>query len=218
MTAILEAPSLRHFFGTDVLGRDLFVRILHGGSMSFAIALLTAFNSLLIGLSLGTIAGYGNKWLDEILSKLIDFIYSLPDLLVLSLVALFFSRSTSGIIIGLAFINWMDTARITRIEIQGLKKQEFIESARVLGLNHWQIISKHLLPNIAKPVLTTLSFVIPRAILSESTLSFIGLGLSPPDTSWGTLAGDAWQYLRTDPHLIFFPALMIFITVYAFNR
>ncbi len=214
---ILLAPSIDHIFGTDPLGRDLFWRVVEGAKMSLSIALLTAFNAFVIGVSLGTVAGYKGGWWEEIITRIIDFVYSLPDLLVLSIIALFVSRSTSGIVIGLAFISWMDIARITRTEIKALKQEEFIEASHALGMESNQIIFKHLLPNIMSTVIVAMSFVVPRAILSESTLSFIGLGISPPDTSWGTLAGDAWQYLRTDPHLIFFPALMIFMAVFAFN-
>ena len=214
---ILNSPSLINWFGTDALGRDLFIRIIHGAKMSLAIAFLTALNALLIGSVLGILAGYiGGIW-DEIISRFIDFIYSLPDLLVLSVIALFLSKSTSGIVIGLAFISWMDVARLTRVEIKKYKEADFTESARALGLSHLEIIFKHLYPNALPSIFVALSFIIPRAILAESTLSFIGLGLSPPDTSWGTLTGDAWQYLYTDPHLLVFPALMIFMTVFSFN-
>jgi oligopeptide transport system permease protein len=217
LNSILESPSTKHLFGTDALGRDLFTRIIHGGQMSLSIAFLTAFNALLIGLVFGISSAYIGKMWDELVMRSIDIIYSLPDLLVLSIIALFVSRSTSGIIIGLAFINWMDLARIIRVEIMRLKSEEFILASRITGMGDLEIIFKHLLPNTMGPLIATLSFTIPRAILAESTLSFIGLGLSPPDTSWGSLAGSAWQYLRTDPHMIFFPALMIFLTVYSFN-
>jgi ABC-type dipeptide/oligopeptide/nickel transport system permease subunit len=192
--------------------------VIHGANMSLFIAVLTAINAFIIGVSLGLIAGYKEGWIEEVIIKFIDFIYSLPDLLVLSIIALFLSQSTTGIVLGLAFINWMDTARVTRAEIKRLKSEEYIVAARVLGADSLHIIFRHMFPNIMASVLVALSFTIPRAILSESTLSFIGLGISPPDTSWGTLAGDAWQYLRTDPHLIFFPALMIFLTVLSFNN
>jgi oligopeptide transport system permease protein len=215
---ILQAPSMQHWFGTDALGRDLFIRVIHGANMSLFIAVLTAINAFIIGVSLGLIAGYKEGWIEEVIIKFIDFIYSLPDLLVLSIIALFLSQSTTGIVLGLAFINWMDTARVTRAEIKRLKSEEYIAAAKVLGADSFHIIFRHMFPNIMASVLVALSFTIPRAILSESTLSFIGLGISPPDTSWGTLAGDAWQYLRTDPHLIFFPALMIFLTVLSFNN
>ena len=111
----------------------------------------------------------------------------------------------------------MDVARLVRAEVKELKQEEFVQSAQLVGMNSFQLITRHLFPNTLSSIIVALSFTIPRAILSESTLSFIGLGISPPDTSWGTLAGDAWQYLRTDPHLIFFPALMIFMTVWSFN-
>jgi oligopeptide transport system permease protein len=216
--SILQAPSLTHWMGTDALGRDLFIRVIHGAQMSLSIALLTALITFFIGVSLGLVAGYKGGWVDELISKFIDFLYSLPDLLILSLVALFVSRSTTGIVIGLAFVNWMDLARIVRAETKKTKQEDFVESAQVLGLSSWQIVSKHILPNISSSIIVALSFTVPRSIIAESTLSFIGLGISPPNTSWGTLAGDAWQFLRSDPHLVIFPALMIFLTVYSFNN
>lgn len=215
--SILQSPSLTHWFGTDALGRDLFIRIIHAAQMSLSIAFLTGLMTLIIGLTLGLIAGYGKTWMDELIMRIIDLIYSLPDLLVLSIVALAVSRSTSGIIIGLAFINWMDLARLVRIEVQKLKSEEFIEASRVLGLNHLSIIKRHILPNIVGSIAVALSFTVARSILAESTLSFIGLGISPPNTSWGTLAGEGWAYLRTDPHMIMFPALVMFVTIYSLN-
>lgn len=215
--AILQQPSLEHWFGTDALGRDLFIRIIHAAQTSLLIALLTGLITLFIGVGVGLIAAYGTKSVDELVMRSIDLIYSLPDLLVLSIIALFVSRSTSGIVVGLAFINWMDLARLVRVEVRRLREEEFIEATRVLGLNNLEAISRHVLPNIIGSIVVALSFTVARSILAESTLSFIGLGISPPNTSWGTLAGDSWQYLRTDPHLILFPALMIFITIYCFN-
>lgn len=214
---ILLPPSAEHWFGTDPLGRDLFTRVIQGAQMSLAIAFATGFNAWLIGSFLGIIAGYCGKFWDELIIRLIDFIYSLPDLLVLSLIGLFIGPSTSGIVVGLAFLSWMDVARLTRVEIAKLKNEEYAEASRAIGLSHWQIIFKHLYPNVLPSLIVSLSFIISRAILAESTLSFIGLGLSPPDTSWGTLASDAWQYLYSEPYLLFFPALMIFLTVFAFN-
>jgi oligopeptide transport system permease protein len=213
----LEAPSSLHWFGTDALGRDLMIRVIHGACMSLAIAALTALSALIIGVIYGSIAGYVDR-LSEPMLRFIDFLYALPDLLVLSLIALLVSRSTSGIVIGMAFINWMDVARLTRTEVARLKNTEFIEASRSIGLNDLTILSKHILPNSLGSIIVALSYTVPRAILAESTLSFIGLGLSPPNTSWGTLAGDAWPYLRTDPHLILFPALMIFLVVFSFNQ
>ncbi len=213
----LEAPSLTHWFGTDALGRDLMIRIVHGSCMSLAIAALTTLSALLIGVVYGSLAGYITSFKETML-RVIDFLYALPDLLVLSLIALLVSRSTSGIVIGMAFINWMDVARLTSTEVSRLKQSEFVEASTAIGETHLGILLRHILPNSLGSIIVALSYTVPRAILAESTLSFIGLGLSPPNTSWGTLTGDAWPYLRTDPHLIFFPALMIFLTVYSFNQ
>lgn len=217
-SVILQAPNLEHIAGTDALGRDLFTRLILGAQMSLSIAFLTALIALLIGVCFAVSAAYIGGKVDALILKFIDLIYSLPDLLILSMIGLCFARSNTAIIIGLASINWMEIARITRAELLKLKNEEFILASKLIGLNHFQIIFKHLLPNALGLILVALGFTLPRAILSESTLSFIGLGLTPPNTSWGTLAGDAFQYLRTDPHLLFFPAALIFLTSFSFNR
>ncbi len=213
----LSGPSLEHWCGTDALGRDLFIRLIEGSRMSLGIAALTGLSALLIGVVYGTIAGYIDR-LREIMLRFIDFIYALPDLLVLSLIALMLSRSSIGIILALAFINWMDVARLCATEVRSLRSSEFVEASRALGQSHLSTLVRHILPNSMGSILVAISYTVPRAILAESTLSFIGLGLSPPNTSWGTLAGDAWPYLRSEAHLIFFPALIIFLTVYSFNQ
>ena len=215
---ILASPSFLHLAGTDALGRDLFTRLILGAQTSLMIALLTAIIALFIGVLIAVVAAYIGGWVDSLILRFIDLIYSLPDLLILSIIGLCFSRSSTAIVIGLACINWMEIARITRAELLKLKKEEFILASKLIGLSHQQLIIKHLLPNVSSLILVSLGFTLPRAILSESTLSFIGLGLSPPNTSWGTLAGDAFQYLRTDPHLLFFPAILIFLTSFSFNK
>lgn len=215
---MLQAPSLEHIAGTDALGRDLFTRLILGAQMSLSIAFLTALIALCIGVCLAVIAAYVGGKVDALILKFIDLVYSLPDLLILSMIGLCFARSNVAIVIGLASINWMEIARITRAELLKLKNEEFILASRLIGLSHLQIILRHLVPNAIGLILVALGFTLPRAILSESTLSFIGLGLTPPSTSWGTLAGDAFQYLRTDPHLLLFPAILIFLTSFSFNR
>lgn len=215
---ILDPPSLIHFLGTDALGRDILVRLIRGAQTSLSIAFSTAAIALIIGVSLAACAAYIGGKVDFLILRFIDFIYSLPDLLVLSIISLMFSRSSGAIVIGLAFINWMEIARITRSELIRLKEDEFIKASYLIGLSHWGIITRHLIPNAATLILVSLGFTLPRAILSESTLSFIGLGISPPNTSWGTIAGDSFQYIRTNPMLLLFPALLIFLTSLSFNR
>jgi oligopeptide transport system permease protein len=147
----------------------------------------------------------------------IDIAYSLPDLLVMILIGVLVGRGTSGILIALGLVSWMGTARLVRAQFLQLQHEEFVEAARAAGQSNFWIIVRHLLPNALGPIIVALTFTVPSAILSESTLSFIGLGLSPPACSWGTLASDGWRSLRSHPHLIFFPSLFIFITVLSFN-
>lgn len=213
----LAGPSLTHPMGTDELGRDLLSRIVFGARLSIAIGLTTALVAFVIGTIYGSIAGYLGGKVDTLLMRGVDIAYSLPDLLVMILIGVLLGRGTFGILIALGLVSWMGTARLVRAQFLQLKNEEFIEAARVQGQSDLLIIFKHLLPNALGPIIVALTFTVPSAILSESTLSFIGLGLSPPACSWGTLASDGWRSLRAHPHLIFFPSLFIFITVLSFN-
>ena len=214
---ILSSPSLEHPLGTDQLGRDLLARLIYGARLSILVAVVTALIAFFIGLLVGTIAAMSEGKIDFFITRLIDIAYSLPDLLILSIVGLLFSRSTSGILFAIGLISWMDVARLTRAEILKLKQHEYILSARAMGLTNTRIFFKHLLPNILSVLLVAITFTMPRAIIAESTLSFLGLGLSPPNCSWGTLASDGWQFLNTHTNLILYPSLMIMLTVLSLN-
>lgn len=214
---ILQSPSLEHPLGTDQLGRDMLARLIFGARLSFLVAVVTALIALLIGVSMGTIAGMFEGRIDFFISRTIDVIYSLPDLLVLSITGLIFNRSTTGILFAIGLISWMDLARLSRAEILKLKQQEFILSATAIGLDKRKIFFSHLLPNILNVILVSITFIMPRAIIAESTLSFLGLGLSPPNCSWGTLASDGWQFLNTHTNLILYPSMMIMLTVLSLN-
>ncbi len=216
-TELLASPSLKHLMGTDELGRDLLTRVIYGSRLSISIGIITALVSLLIGTVYGAIAGYAGGKVDNLMMRMVDIAYALPDLLVMILIGVLVGRGTQGILIALALVSWRGTARLVRAQFLQLKSEEFIEAARAAGQSDLKIIMKHLLPNSLGPVIVAMTFTVPAAILSESTLSFIGLGLSPPACSWGTLASDGWRSLRTQPHLIFFPSLFIFFTVLAFN-
>lgn len=213
----LAGPSSQHLMGTDELGRDLLSRIVYGARLSIAIGLTTAAVAFVIGTLYGAISGYFGGKIDTLLMRGVDIAYSLPDLLVMILIGVLLGRGTLGILIALGLVSWMGTARLVRAQFLQLKNEEFIEAARAQGQSGLNIVFKHLLPNAIGPIIVALTFTVPSAILSESTLSFIGLGLSPPACSWGTLASDGWRSLRAHPHLIFFPSLFIFMTVLSFN-
>jgi oligopeptide transport system permease protein len=214
---ILKAPSVAHPMGTDELGRDLLARVIFGSRLSLSIGLITALVALIIGTVYGSIAGMIGGSIDSLLMRGVDVVYALPDLLVMILVGVFVGRGTLGILFALGLISWMGTARLVRAEFMKLKSEEFVEAARASGQSNLAIVLRHLLPNAAGPIIVAMTFTVPAAILAESTLSFIGLGLSPPACSWGTLANDGWRALRTEPHLLFFPSFFIFLTVLSFN-
>jgi oligopeptide transport system permease protein len=214
---LLAAPCAAHPMGTDELGRDLLSRIIYGSRLSIAVGLTTAIAAFIIGTTYGAIAGYWGGKVDSFLMRAIDVMYALPDLLVMILIGIIVGRGTAGILIALALVSWMGTARLTRAQILKLKHEDFVEASRAAGQRGLGIYFKHLLPNTIGQTIVTLTFIVPAAILAESTLSFIGLGLSPPACSWGTLANEGWRSLRSHPHLLFFPSFFIFATVLAFN-
>jgi oligopeptide transport system permease protein len=220
-THILERPSLSHWMGTDGLGRDLLTRILYGARVSLTVGVGTALLALIIGTAYGLISGYARPRVDNFLMRIVDIFYSLPDLLVFILLSLVLGRNVIGLLISLGLVTWVRFARITRGEVLQVKESVYVEGARAIGASHRRIILRHILPNIMGPILVTLTFMIPGVILAESTLSFIGLGINDPygdwGTSWGTLAQDGWRAMRTYPHVIFFPAMAIFLTILSFN-
>ncbi|MBY0551423.1 MAG: ABC transporter permease [Candidatus Obscuribacterales bacterium] len=215
--AILQGPSATHLMGTDELGRDLLSRIIYGTRLSILIGVVTAGIAFVIGTIYGSIAGYYGGKVDALMMRGVDVAYALPDLLIMILIGVLAGRETWGILVALGLVSWMGTSRLVRAQLLQLQSEEFIDAARAAGQSTFNVITRHLLPNAMGPVIVALTFTVPQAILSESTLSFIGLGLSPPACSWGTLASDGWRSLRTNPHLIFFPSLFIFVTVLSFN-
>jgi oligopeptide transport system permease protein len=218
---ILETPSWTHWLGTDSLGRDLLTRILYGARVSMAVGIGTAMIALVIGSVYGLVSGFAGGSLDHFMMRIVDIFYGLPDMLIFILLSLLFGRTVSGLLVALGLVSWVRFARMARGQVLQAKEFLYVESARAMGASRRRTVLRHILPNIFGPIIVTLTFSIPAAILAESTLSFIGLGINDPysawGTSWGSLAQDGWRAMRTYPHLIFFPAAAIFLTILAFN-
>jgi oligopeptide transport system permease protein len=217
----LETPSWAHWMGTDALGRDLLTRVLYGARVSLVVGMGTALIALILGTAYGLLSGFAGGRLDNLMMRVVDVFYSLPDMLIFILLSLWLGRNIGGLLLALGLVSWVRFARITRGQVLQAKHFPFVEGAQAMGASKLRIMVRHVLPNILGPILVTLTFSIPAAILAESTLSFIGLGINDPyspwGTSWGTLAQDGWRAMRTYPHVIFFPASAIFVTILAFN-
>lgn len=211
-------PSAKHWFGTDGLGRDLFVRVFYGARYSLIIGFAASILNLFIGIIYGGISGFAGGWVDNVMMRIVDVIYSIPmTIYVILLLVIFDKGGLFNIIIALAISYWIGMARIVRSEILQLKQQEFILAARTLGASSKRILFKHLIPNCIGSIIVTLTLQIPSAIFTEAFLSFIGLGLTPPRASWGTLANEALNTLRLFPYQILFPTLAICLTILSFN-
>jgi oligopeptide transport system permease protein len=218
---LLQGPSWSHPMGTDALGRDLLTRVLYGARVSMTVGIGTALIALIIGTTYGLVSGFKGGRLDDLMMRIVDIFYGLPDMLIFILLSLLFGKSIVGLLIALGLVTWVRFARITRGQVLQAKEFVYVEGARAMGAPRRRILVRHILPNILGPILVTLTFSIPAAILAESTLSFIGLGINDPysgwGTSWGTLAQDGWRAMRAYPHIIFFPAAAIVLTILAFN-
>lgn len=218
---LLESPSWSHWMGTDTLGRDLLTRVLYGARVSLTVGLGTALIALVLGTAYGLVAGFkGGNW-DHFMMRTVDVFYGLPDMLIFILLSLLFGRNITGLLVALGLVTWVRFARVARGQVLQAKEFLFVESANALGASRRRIVLRHILPNIMAPIIVTLTFTIPSAILAESTLSFIGIGINDPyspwGTSWGTLAQDGYRAMRTYPHVIAFPAAAIFLTILSFN-
>lgn len=212
-----QGPSVAHWFGTDGFGRDMFTRILYGARISLTVGFAASILNVTIGVLYGGVSGYFGGKVDSIMMRIVDIIYSIPMMIYVILLMLVLGAGLKSIIIALAISNWTSMARIVRAQILSLKQQEFVLAAKTIGASGFRILLRHLIPNSMGPIIVTLTLAIPSAIFNEAFLSFIGLGVSAPMASWGTLASDALQGYQLYPYQLFFPALAICLTVYAFQ-
>ena len=212
-----QSPSWQHWFGTDNLGRDIFVRVLYGARISLAIGIVASLINLFIGVIYGGIAGYIGGRTDRIMMNIVDVLYSVPTLLYVILLMVVMKPGLMNIFIALGIAYWLQMARIVRGQILSIKEQEFVLAARTIGVPKFQILLRHLIPNAMGAIVVTMTLAIPDAIFTEAFLSFIGLGVSAPMASWGVLASEGVNNLRAYPFQLFFPAAAISITMLAFN-
>lgn len=210
--------SFEHWLGTDSLGRDLWVRVWMGARVSLSIGLLAAVLNTVIGTVLGGFCGYYGGKFDMIVMRIIDVIYGIPSLIVCILVMVVLGSGVQSLIIAMVIVGWTGTCRFTRGEVYRLKEQEFVLAARVMGEPVFTIIMREIIPNIMGLLITNLAMAIPSAIFQEAFLSYIGLGISPPQASWGVLAKEGTKMLKVAPHLLYVPAFFICTTVLALNQ
>jgi oligopeptide transport system permease protein len=214
---ILAFPGMDHFLGTDRLGRDLLSRMIYGARVSLFVGVFSTLIALVIGTVYGTISAYVGGKTDNLMMRVVDVVFALPDLLMIILITVLMGRGVVGVFIALTMVSWVTIARLVRGEVLRIKEYPFILAAKALGASHFRIMLREIFPNILGILVVTLSFRIPVAILAESTLGFIGLGIAPPASSWGTLASDGWTAIKFYPHLILLHSLAIFFTILSFN-
>lgn len=217
--AIWQAPSLaqQHYFGTDSVGRDLFVRTLVGGQISLLVGVVTAFVSLLIGVSYGATAGYLGGRIDGLMMRIVDILFALPFMFLVILMVVFFGQSLFLLFIAIGAVTWLDMARIVRGQTLAIKQQPYIEAARMAGANGFFIILRHVVPNLLGLIVVYVTLTIPQVVLFESFLSFLGLGVQEPMTSWGALINDGVDDMTRAPWLLIIPALFLALTLFCFN-
>lgn len=206
-----------HLFGTDSLGRDLYTRTLVGGRISLLIGLVSTLVSLVIGIAWGATAGFLGGRVDRVMMRIVDILYALPFMFLVILLMVLFGRNILLIFVAIGAINWLDMARIVRGQTLGLRQREFIEAARVGGVQPGRIIRRHIVPNLLGVVVVYVTLTIPQVILVESFLSFLGLGVQEPATSWGVMVSDGALEMETAPWMLVVPAVFLAVTLFCFN-
>ena len=210
-------PSAEHFLGTDILGRDLLSRILYGARISLLVGFVATGVALVIGVSWGIIAGYAGGRVDSIMMRIVDILYGLPFIIFIILLMVIFGRNLWLLFGAIGAVEWLTMARIVRGQVIGLKNQEFVLAAKAMGVSNMSMFRKHLLPNILGPIAVYATLTIPQVMLLEGFLSFLGLGIQPPMSSWGTLIKDGVESMEEYSWLLIYPGITFTITLFALN-
>jgi len=213
----LSGPSWNHWMGTDALGRDLFSRLLYGGRVSMMVGFLASIVSCIVGVVYGAVAGFLGGRVDNFLMRVVDVLYALPFVFLVIILMVYFGRNVVLLFVALGLTQWLTMARIVRGQVMSLKQKEFIEAAESMGISKGAIIFRHLIPNSLGPVIVYLTLTIPSVMLEEAFLSFLGLGVQAPMASWGTLISNGVDAMEVAPGNLFFPALMLSLTLFSLN-
>ena len=210
-------PSAAHWLGTDVFGRDLLTQVMYGGRISLAVGFVATSVALVIGITWGAIAGYVGGRVDAVMMRLVDILYALPFMIFIVLLMVVFGRNVLLLFLAIGAVEWLTMARIMRSQVQQLRQQEFVEAAISLGLPPHTIIRRHLIPNALGPIIVYTTLTIPSVMLLEAFLSFLGLGIQPPQTSWGLLISYGAETMEEFPWLLIFPGLALTLTLFSLN-
>jgi oligopeptide transport system permease protein len=210
-------PSLQHWMGTDDVGRDLLTRLLYGGRVSLAVGLLATAVSLLIGVLYGGIAGYLGGRVDAVLMRIVDILYALPFTVFVIVLMVFFARNIMILFMAIGAVQWLTMARIVRSQVMSLREREFIEATTVMGLPKHRVLLGHLIPNALGPIIVYATLTVPNVMLLEAFLSFLGLGVQAPMSSWGLLIQNGVIFMEDFPWLLFFPSLALSVSLFSLN-
>lgn len=215
---MLKPPSLEHPFGTDEIGRDYLARVIYGGRVSLLVGFLAMLTCVCVGVLVGTISGYCGGWIDSILMRVVDIMSSIPWMILVTVISLFLKRGLKAIIIVIGFFTWMEIARLVRAETLSLKEREYVQYAKFVGVPGYKIILKHIVPAVLPTIIIASSTGIANAIMTESSLSFLGLGIQQPMSSWGSLLQNAQSNMQNAIYMAILPGLLIVLTIFAFNK
>tara|TARA_B110001450_G_scaffold88271_1_gene83922 strand:+ start:588 stop:1478 length:891 start_codon:yes stop_codon:yes gene_type:complete len=211
------APSLQHWLGTDVFGRDMLTRIMYGGRVSLMVGFVATGVALVIGILWGAVAGFYGGRIDALMMRIVDILYALPFMIFIVLLMVVFGRNILLLFLAIGAVEWLTMARIVRGQVMSLRHQEFVEAANSLGLSQWTIIRRHIIPNTLGPVIVYTTLTIPSVMLLEAFLSFLGLGIQPPESSWGLLISYGVETMEEYPWLLIFPGIALSLTLFALN-
>lgn len=218
VTGSLKPPSVMHWFGTDDIGRDYFIRVLYGGRVSIAVGILSMFTSIFIGIFIGMVSGYFGGLVDSVLMRAVDVLSAIPWIIMVMVVGMVFGRGFVSLILVIGLLSWMEIARLVRSEVLSIKERDYVKYSVFIGTSPWRVMYSHILPAVFPTIITASTAAIASSIMVESALSFLGRGIAAPMSSWGSLLQNAQKFLQKAPYMAIIPGILIILTVFSFNK